>query len=101
MLTTVSILYITASHYCTPVDANNPLIKRSIHTNTTNCDCGKSQYLQILRGRDGTPGRDGRDGRDGKDGKRGLPGNRGPQGLKGDIGPMGPIAGGVVYTRWG
>ena len=92
MLTTASILYITANHYCTPVDANNPLIKRSIHTNTTNCDCGKSQYLQILRGRDGTPGRDGKDG---------LLGNRGPQGLKGDIGPMGPIAGGVVYTRWG
>ena len=87
-----------------PVDANNPLIKRSIHTNTTNCDCDKSQNLHMLRGRDGTPGRDGRDGRDGKDGKHGLPGIRGHQGLKGDVGPtgpIGPIAGGVVYTRWG
>ena len=85
-------MYITANHYYTPVGANNPLIKCSVHTNTTNCDCGNSLYLQILRGRDGTPGKDGRDG---KNGQRGLPGSRGPQG------PMGPIAGGVVYTRWG
>ena len=48
---------------------NNSLIKCSATTNTTNCDCDKSQYLKILRGHDGTPGRDGRDG---KDGQRGL-----------------------------
>ena len=92
-------MYITANHYCTTVDANNPLIKCKATTNTINCDCDKSQYLQILRGCDGTPGTDGRDG---KDGQRGLPGNRGRRGLKGDVGPtgpLGPIAGRVVYTR--
>ena len=64
-------MYITANHYCTPIGANNQVIKYSATSNTTNCNCGKSQYLQILRGCDGTPGRDGRDVRDGKDGRCG------------------------------
>ena len=59
-------MYITANHYCTPIGANDQVIKYSATSNTTNCDCGKSQYLQILRDRDGTPGRDGKDGQRGE-----------------------------------
>ena len=59
-------MYITANHYCTPIGANDQVIKCSATSNTTNCNCGKSQYLQILRGCNGTPGRDGRDGQCGQ-----------------------------------
>ena len=54
---------------------------------------GKSEFVELLRGRDGLPGRDGVQGPPGPPGKDGR---RGPQG------PPGPAStGGAIYTRWG
>ena len=58
-------------------------------------DGGASQFIEILRGRNG---------RDGMPGNRGPPEMIGPKGEKGDVGPQGPpavVTGGTTYIRWG